>query len=130
MVGPLAPTALVATTINNGRIDITWTDNATNETGYQLERCTGAACDTFAGIGGTLPAGTVSYTDLTVAFNTTYRYQVRAVNNVVPSDYSNIGTANTIPPATPTALTATVMGATRIDLAWTDNANNETGFRI
>ncbi len=129
MVGPATPTGLTATTVSNGQIDVTWTDNATNETGYEVERCAGAACDTFTTLA-SLPAGAVSYSDVSVAFNTSYRYRVRATNNVVPSDYSNIGDANTIPPATPSALTATVMGATRIDLAWTDNANNETGFRI
>ncbi len=34
------------------------------------------------------------------------------------------------PPAAPASLTATAQSTTEIDLAWTDNANNETGFSI
>ena len=34
------------------------------------------------------------------------------------------------PPAAPTSLTATTRSTAEIDLAWTDNANNETGFSI
>lgn len=34
------------------------------------------------------------------------------------------------PPATPSNLTATAVSGTRINLAWTDNSNNELGFRI
>jgi hypothetical protein len=34
------------------------------------------------------------------------------------------------PPAAPSGLSATTNGASRIDLAWTDNSTNETGFAI
>jgi len=34
------------------------------------------------------------------------------------------------PPAAPTNLTATATGTYEIDLAWTDNSNNETGFAV
>jgi RHS repeat-associated protein len=33
-------------------------------------------------------------------------------------------------PAAPSGLTATALSATQIDLTWTDNSNNENGFRI
>jgi hypothetical protein len=42
-------------------------------------------------------------------------------------------TVNTAPPTipnAPSALTAQVVSANRVDLGWTDNANNETGFKI
>jgi len=40
-------------------------------------------------------------------------------------------TANSIPsPAAPSGLTATPVSPTQISLAWTDNATNETGYRI
>lgn len=35
-----------------------------------------------------------------------------------------------VPPAAPSNLVATVVHATRIDLTWTDNSNNEDGFRV
>lgn len=128
--GPAAPTGLSATTITASRIDLAWTDVATNELGYQVERCTGAACTTFAKIAD-LPANSNTYGDsIGLAFNQSYVYRVRAVNNVIQSAYSNVGAANTIPPATPTGLAASVVSGTRIDLAWTDVATTETGYRI
>ena len=33
-------------------------------------------------------------------------------------------------PATPTNLTATAVSSTRINLAWTDKSDNESGFKI
>jgi hypothetical protein len=129
-MGPATPTGLGATTISNTRIDLAWTDVATNETGYEVERCTGVACTTgFTNIA-TLPAGASAHSDVTAAYNQTYVYRVRAVNNVVASDYGTTATANTIPPATPTGLTAAVGGPTRIDLQWTDASTDEIGFRI
>lgn len=47
------------------------------------------------------------------------------------NDFSvSYGTTGTSPPAAPSDLTATVASATAVDLAWTDNASNEEGFRI
>ena len=42
---PPAPTNLTATA--NGfklQVDLAWQDNATTETGYTIERCTGSGC--------------------------------------------------------------------------------------
>ncbi len=33
-------------------------------------------------------------------------------------------------PSAPSGLTATAISATQINLSWTDNSNNETGFKI
>jgi fibronectin type 3 domain-containing protein len=129
LVGPAAPTDLQATTLSSTQIDLQWTDNATNEVDYQVERCAGVDCTDFAVIA-TLPAGTEAYTDAAVVFNTAYRYRVRARNTVMPSAYSDEASANTIPPATPSTLAAAVTGPTSIALTWQDNSNNELGFRI
>jgi plastocyanin len=42
----------------------------------------------------------------------------------------NDGPPPSTPPAAPTGLTATAQSPSGIDLAWTDNANNETGFTV
>src|SRR5204863_5765028 len=42
----------------------------------------------------------------------------------------NDGPPPSTPPAAPTGLTATALTPSGIDLAWTDNANNETGFTV
>jgi plastocyanin len=42
----------------------------------------------------------------------------------------NDGPPPSTPPAAPTGLTATALTPSGIDLGWTDNANNETGFTV
>ena len=47
-------------------------------------------------------------------------------------DYFRIvkGTVAPVPPAAPTSLAATTVSSSQINLSWTDNANNENGFRV
>ena len=40
---PVAPTNLETATVSTSRIDLTWTRNSTNETGFEIERCTGGS---------------------------------------------------------------------------------------
>ncbi len=127
--GPTAPTALTAATVSATRIDLAWADNSNNELGFLIERCTGAACEAFAAID-SVGAGVEAYQDLGVTYGQQYRYRVRATNTVVPSAYTDVAEASTLPPVTPSGLTATVAGATQINLAWTDNASDEVGFYI
>lgn len=48
---PIAPSNLTATPISRSQINLTWSENAINETGFKIERCTGATCSNFAQIG-------------------------------------------------------------------------------
>ena len=73
--------------------------------------------------------GSVNYTDTTVTVGNSYGYQVAAVNATVQSGGRNIATVNTLPSA-PTSLSALALAGLQIQLTWTDNANNETGFVI
>ena len=129
---PAAPSGLNATAASSGRIDLAWTDNAGNEDGFQVERSTDGV--TFA-LHGTAGANATAYVDATVQPSTTYSYRVRAINGAGPSDWSNVASATTpapppTPPAAPSGLTATAVSSSRIQLTWTDNSGNETGFRI
>ena len=45
---PAAPTNLGATAISTSEIDLSWTDNATDATGYYVESCQGTGCSNFA----------------------------------------------------------------------------------
>jgi predicted phage tail protein len=59
-------------------------------------------------------------------------YQVYAFNangNSLPSNSVQADVPNVIP-ADPTSLIVTTIASTQVDMAWTDNANNENGFRI
>jgi hypothetical protein len=129
---PAAPSALSATTIACDQIDLAWTDNSSDETSFKIERSTDGV--NFGQID-TVGADVTSYSDTTVAESTTYWYRVRAANSGGNSAYSNTDNATTPacplnPPAAPTGLTANAAACDQIDLAWTDNANNETSFTI
>jgi len=128
---PAAPSNLTANAVASTKINLTWTDNAGNETGFKIERKTGAV-GTFAQIA-TTGANVTSYNNTGLTANTTYYYRVRANNGSGNSAYSNEASAQTQvagTPAAPYGLTAAVVSSTQINLAWTDDSNNETGFKI
>src|SRR4051812_26620636 len=58
-----APSGLSATAASGTRIDLAWTDNSTNETGFRVERCSGAACTNFAQIGANTAADIKAFAD-------------------------------------------------------------------
>jgi hypothetical protein len=92
-----APTGLQAQARrvkSRAQVLLSWIDNASNETGYSLERCTGSTCTNFSPIA-SLVANAAGYTDTGVARATTYRYRVRATGNGVTSAYSNIASVKT-----------------------------------
>jgi hypothetical protein len=108
---PANPTNLAATLQAGPQVSLTWRDNATNETGFVVERCTGVDCGlvpaNFAPIATPGPrnnTGNVTYVDTTVTFGNSYSYRVKAVANTVPSlIYTN--TVNVTVPAIPAAPT-------------------------
>jgi hypothetical protein len=126
---PAAPTNLAAVLAFGPQITLTWTDHATNETGFVVERATNGGA--FAPIG-TVGANVVTYVDNTGQPATTYDYRVMAVNAAGNSPYSNVVQV-VLPaaPAAPTNLTLTLLAnPTRVRLTWQDNATNETAFVI
>jgi hypothetical protein len=60
---------------------------------------------------------------------TQYYYRVLAFNTGGSSSYSNERSAITTLNS-PTALTATTVSSSQINLTWTDNSSSETGFKI
>jgi mono/diheme cytochrome c family protein len=134
VTAPAAPSALSATAASATRIDLTWVDNAGNETGFRVERATN---NTFsAGLAtSTVGANTASYSDTNVAASTTYYYRVRAINSAGDSPASNTASATTpaptVPvPAAPSGLAGTATSATQVTLSWTDASNNEVNFVV
>jgi hypothetical protein len=123
---PSAPTNLTATAVSTSQVNLTWTDNATNETGYNVERSTGGV--NWSTIATGLPAGSTSYTDAAASPGTTYSYLVYAYNSSSTSGNSNQATATTVTVA-PSGLTATTVSSSQIGLAWGD-VTGETGFRV
>ncbi|HSZ59475.1 MAG TPA: DUF4082 domain-containing protein, partial [Tepidisphaeraceae bacterium] len=129
---PAAPSNLSAAAASSSQINLSWTDNSNNETGFLIERSTNGV--TFTQIA-SLAANTTSYSDTGLAASTQYTYRVRATNSAGNSAYSNTASATTsapaiVPPAAPSGLSAAAASSSQINLSWTDNSNNETGFLI
>jgi Fibronectin type III domain len=128
---PAVPTNLVATAASSTSIQLTWTDNAINETAYKVEMKKGTAA--FQEVK-SLSANAVSSTITGLKAQTNYSFRVRALNGSVTSDYSNLSSVTTPgvaqPPVAPSNLTATPVSAAGIRLNWKDNAANETGFTL
>ncbi|HEY3322391.1 MAG TPA: PA14 domain-containing protein [Planctomycetota bacterium] len=127
---PAAPSNLAAGAASSSQINLTWTDNATTEAGFKLERKTGSG-GTWAQIAAPA-ANATSFGDTGLAAATTYFYRIRATNAVGDSAYSNEASATTgdVAPAAPTNLAATAASSTQINLTWADNSNNENGFKL
>jgi hypothetical protein len=76
-VAPAAPTGLTATAVATNQIELAWTDNATNETGYVVNRSLDSTNWTFV----TLTAvNATNYSNTGLATNTLYYYRVAASN--------------------------------------------------
>lgn len=143
---PKAPEDLVGVRAGSGvnrRVDLTWKDTSSNETGFTVQR------SSFADGPWTnlirLPAGTTTYSDRVPNSSSAYYYRVFAYNTVGDtqlaafptvtrdSAYSNtvtIGTVTVLVPRAPTGLTAAVQSGPKVFLTWKDNSDNETGFVI
>jgi hypothetical protein len=127
---PAAPTGLTAVLSGTAQITLAWTDVATTESGYAVERSPDGV--TYAQIAD-LPAGSTSYADAGLAAGITYRYRVRAYNVAGPSGYSNTAQATTPAPAlpgAPTGLLVVAVAAGSVGLQWADTASTETAFQV
>jgi hypothetical protein len=90
---PAAPSSLTATAVSSSQIDLAWVDNASDETGFEIERSLDGTNFAYEA---TVGANTVTYSDTNaLAPNTTYWYRVRAINGNGASDYSNIASDTT-----------------------------------
>jgi hypothetical protein len=81
------PSALSAKAISSSQINLTWADNATNESGFKIERKIGVN-GTYLQLA-TAAANTISYNDTGLAASTVYYYRIRATNSVGDSRYTN-----------------------------------------
>jgi hypothetical protein len=126
---PTTPLNLTASAISENEIYLSWTDISENNTdGFVIERSTDG--DSFSLLE-ELNNTTTVFRDETGTTNTRYYYRVYATNSSGNSSYSNQAVAVTRDKAlvSPTTLSATAGGA-EIEICWTDNSDNEAGFRI
>ena len=133
-IPPADPSALTATLEVGPQVLLAWSDNATDEVGFAIERAdNGGAFTLLTTVAANAGTGAVNYTDTTVVPGSNYAYRVAAVKDLVASGYTNTAVVNVpLPPADPSALTATLQTVpqAQVLLGWSDNATNETGFVI
>lgn len=89
---PAAPSGLGAVAVSSSQINLSWTDNSNNETGFYVESKTGTG--SYARIA-TLGADIRSYSHTGLTASTAYSYRVQAYNTAGSSAYSNESTATT-----------------------------------
>ena len=125
---PAAPTDLTANAVSSSQIDLDWDDNTEPDLShYNVHRSTTPG-DPYSQVATNVTLS--QHSDTGLSASTTYYYVVTAVDTASnESGYSNEA-SDTTGPAAPTNLTATAGSSSRIDLQWTDNANDEDGFRI
>jgi fibronectin type 3 domain-containing protein len=116
---PATPTALTAAAVDSKTINLSWTNNATNDTGYKIERSIDQNNWTLINTAGAnIVAGApMTYQDANLKANTHYFYRVRATNSGLDSLNSNINSATTIV-AAPTNIVATTGSANGINITW------------
>ncbi|MCP5046993.1 MAG: hypothetical protein GY940_07455, partial [bacterium] len=129
---PAAPSGLTANASACDQVDLSWSDNSSDEDNFNIERSTdGVNFSALASVG----ANVTSYNDTSASGSTTYYYRVDASNTGGSSAYSNTASDTTAacpsnPPNAPGNLKAKVKGKSKITLSWNDNSGNEDGFRI
>jgi titin len=124
---PAAPTNLLAQVLSATQVGLSWTDRASNETGFVVERSANGGA--FVQIA-TPPANSVSYTDGTVAAGNSYIYRVAATNAVGMSAYSNQATVTVAVPPAPLNLSATNVSRTGLTLRWQYPFPQPDGFTV
>ena len=84
---PVAPTNLTGVAVSLSQINLSWTDNSTNETGFKIERKTGSGIYTAVG---TTTIDVNTFIDTGLSPTTTYNYRVYSFNSTGNSAvYSN-----------------------------------------
>jgi hypothetical protein len=100
---PSAPSNLAVTSSTRSQVNLSWTDNSGNESGFIIQRSTNNATWTQVG---SVAAGATKFTDRNVKRNTTYYYRVYAWNSYGNSGYSNV--ASTVTPHVTSAVKTNV----------------------
>jgi hypothetical protein len=127
---PAAPTNLVATGDSLTTMRLTWKDNASNESGFLVERAPFGS-SSFAILAHTI-ANVNEYNDKSLAPQTSYTYRIRAYNEVgnstaVTANGSTLSNPAT-PPAKPASCWTSNTSAISTVVGWTDSSTNEAYF--
>jgi len=123
---PAAPTVLKTSLLTSNKVKLQWTDNASNEDQFRIDRSTdGTNWSYYA----SALANVKTYND-TISASGTYYYRVRAENTGGSSSYSNTASSTISLPVELISFTAAVNGR-KVNLNWeTATEMNSYGFEI
>lgn len=129
---PDAPSDLAATPIDGTQIDLSWTDNATNETEYRVYRKFGGLSWSLHD---TIAADSTSYSDTGLDDGVEYDYKVAAANS---AGEAFSGSVSQVPKLnTPTNFQVNTLTtdprtgeATQYRMSWEDNTNHESNYDL
>lgn len=129
-----APSNANAIAVSTSRIDVSWKDNSTQETGFEVHRSTTGPGGAFT-ILTTTGAEATSYGNVGLTALTQYCYKMRAFrktgSNTSYSAFSNTVCATTFgPPSAPSSTNVKPLSSSVVSVTWSDNAGTETGFRV
>lgn len=125
-----APTNLRGLMQSSTSVQLSWSDNSSNESGFEVQRAV-TGTNGFTVIQ-TTASGATSMVDSSLLATTSYTYRVRAVaisKVSLPSNLVSVpaGTAGVLRPSN---LRSSINSSNGIRLQWDDNSTNETGFEI
>ncbi|MFO8145447.1 MAG: C10 family peptidase [Candidatus Syntrophosphaera sp.] len=89
---PQPPLALSANPFSTYGIDLQWTDNSYNESGFVVQRSTDNSSWSQVAL---LPANSTLWQDNSLVSHSTYYYRIKAVNAEGSSSWSNVAWAST-----------------------------------
>lgn len=135
---PSAPSHLSVSLPSSSSLILEWQDNSSNEDGFNIERSMSASgpFQSVYTVGANTSGQMVTTSIAGLSSGTTYYFRVRAHNGNGNSGYSNVANGTTSNgggggvPTAPSGLSASATGENSISISWTDNANNESGFKI
>lgn len=125
-----ATNIVVVATSDRSKINISWQDNANNETGFRIERAVNGGNFTAMA---NVAANQTSTSDTNVTVGNRYQYRITAFNSDASSSpvvsAELLLEANITIPLAPSLASVSLENNQAI-LSWQDNANNETGYVV
>ena len=133
-VTPDSPSNLAVQQVLHDQIDLSWSDNSDNETGFEI--WSGSTTTGTFTLAGSVSAGVTSYSATGLEDDTQYCYRVRATGSSGENSQFTTPVCATTPlpqdpaPNAPTDLTALATSSTGIGLTWSDNSSDEQSFEV
>lgn len=125
---PAAPSVFAYSNLTDRSLTLSWKDNSSNETGFQIEKKNPDGSVQVLNAG----ANATSYNVSGLVGHTDYTFRIRSTNSAGSSAWSGDlkVTTNYALPNAPTNLVNKGTTATSVSLSWTDNSGIEDGFKI